>query len=66
MNGWADAVQAAGRLQASYPGWRVRAVSRHSGPGVEANRDSGGVCSVIGTPAEVEAELARTAGDLPA
>lgn len=63
MTGWADAVQAADRLQAAYPGWRVRAVARHDGPGVEANRDGGRVCSVIGTPAEVEAELAQTASE---
>ena len=62
MTGWADAMQAAEKLQVEHPGWRVRAVPRRAGPGVAAVRDSSasGLCTVIGTAAEVRAVLAAT------
>ena len=60
MTGWADAVEAADKLQEEHPGWRVRAVPLRSGPGVAAVRDSSapGLCTIIGTAAEVRAVLA--------
>jgi hypothetical protein len=59
MTGWADTVRAADKLQEEHPGWRVRAVPRRAGPGVAAVRDSSapGLCTVIGTAAEVRAVL---------
>lgn len=56
--GWFEAVQEADRLQADYPGWRVRAVRRRTGPGVSAQRGGNGLCLVMGTPAEVRTVLA--------
>ena len=62
MTGWADAVEAADRLQEEHPGWRVRAVPRRDGPGVAAVRNGSepGLCMVIGTEAEVRTALAAT------
>jgi hypothetical protein len=58
--GWAEAVLAADRLQADYPGWHVRAVARRTGPGVAAQRDGHGLCLMMGSPGEVRELLEAT------
>ena len=55
--GWYDAVRAADEMRRQHPGWRVRAVRRRNGPGIEAVRDAGNPCSLIGTADEVRAGL---------
>jgi hypothetical protein len=55
--GWADALSAADDLRQQHPGWRVRAVRRRNGPGIEAVRGAGNPCSLTGTADEVRAGL---------
>lgn len=64
LSAWAAAVEAAGKLQADYPQWQVRAVQRREGPGVTAQRDDGALCTVVGSAAEVRQALAAAATEL--
>lgn len=61
MSDWAQAEKAAARIAARCPGWQVKPLRHPEGLRLEAVRtgDGEGVCAMIGTPAEVRAELTR-------
>jgi hypothetical protein len=61
MTEWLIAAMCAEQLEADHPGWRVRPVRRRSGTGVEATRDEGGFCALIGSASEVRDALATPA-----
>ena len=63
VNDWVRVTAEAERLEAEYPGWRVRPWRRPGRPpGVTAMREGSGVCSLTGPVGEVRAELAAGAG----
>jgi hypothetical protein len=58
---WLIAAMRAEQLEADHPGWRVRPVRCRDGTGVEAIRDEGGLCALIGSASEVRDALATSA-----
>jgi hypothetical protein len=61
MTEWLIAAMCAEQPEADHPGWRVRPVRRRDGTGVEAIRDEGGLCALIGSASEVRDALATSA-----
>lgn len=59
---WEQARQAAAELMTAYPGCEIRPVLRRRGVGLQVTRDpaSGGVCTAIGSVAEIRADLQKT------